>query len=395
MKGKDEISQMENKYESYCTGCGLCKSLNKAALKVDQKGFNHPENYDTAFLSTVCPVSGIQSKRFTEQSIWGRSQAVYYGWSNDPKIRERASSGGVLTTLAIYLLQEKVVDGIVHVHRDVKCAYRNNTVISTTEQEILQGTGSRYSISHPLDIIATLDKKKTYCLIAKPCDITVIRNYAQSNPEVNSYIKICLSFFCMGLPSDDAQKMLLKKLDCSNDCASLDYRGNGWPGYATAVDNNGHMHRITYDESWGKILGRDLMPYCRYCIDGVGEEADISCGDAWYVKCNKPDFEEHDGRNVIFARSELGNEILQRAYQANVLHIEQFLNYEEYLPVIQNSQYMRRATLFPRILALQIMRKVHPEYNKSVLKFYSGHVKWKTKLKVFIGMIHRIQQGKY
>ena len=386
---------MENKFEKYCTGCGLCQSMNKAELSIDNKGFSHPINYDSTFLMKVCPVSGLQSRRLSEKSIWGRSQSVYLGWAKDNAIREKASSGGVLTTLALYLLKENIVDGIIHVHRDDECAYKNKTVISTTPQEVLDGSGSRYSISHPLDIIGKLDKSKKYCLIAKPCDITVIRNYTEIVPAINDCIKICLSFFCMGLPSNDAQKKLLEKLECSNGCSSLTYRGNGWPGFATAIDLAGNTHQITYDDSWGKILGRDLMPFCRYCIDGIGEDADIACGDAWYVKDSKPDFDEHEGRNVIFARSELGAKLLQQARECGALSLKQCDDYESYLPVVQYSQYMRRATLSARIKALQVMRKPHPDYAKSLLNSYSKKVSYKNNLKVFLGMLRRIHLGKY
>ena len=386
---------MENKFEKYCTGCGLCQSLNKAELSIDNKGFSHPINYDSTFLMKVCPVSGLQSRRLSEKSIWGRSQSVYLGWAKDNAIREKASSGGVLTTLALYLLKENIVDGIIQVHRDEECAYKNKTVISTTPQEVLDGSGSRYSISHPLDIIGKLDQSKKYCLIAKPCDITVIRNYTEIVPEINDCIKICLSFFCMGLPSNDAQKKLLEKLECSKGCSSLTYRGNGWPGFATAIDLAGNTHQITYDDSWGKILGRDMMPFCRYCIDGMGEDADISCGDAWYVKDGKPDFDEHEGRNVIFARSELGAKLLQQAHECGSLSLKQCDDYESYLPVVQYSQYMRRATLSARINALQVMRKPHPDYAKAILNSYSKKVRYKNNLKVFLGMLRRIHKGKY
>lgn len=111
-------------------------------------------------------------------------------------------------------------------------------------------------------------------------------------PQLKETIPYLFSFFCMGLPSESAQIKLLKKLECK-ECKSLDYRGNGWPGFATAIDKDSKVHQITYDESWGEILGRDLMPVCKFCIDGIGEMADIACGDAWYLTSeNTPDFSE-------------------------------------------------------------------------------------------------------
>ena len=48
-----------------------------------------------------------------------------------------------------------------------------------------------------------------------------------------------MSFFCAGLPSIDAQKKLLEEMGCNSRVVSLRYRGNGWPGYATANLENG------------------------------------------------------------------------------------------------------------------------------------------------------------
>ncbi len=35
-------------------------------------------------------------------------------------------------------------------------------------------------------------------------------------------------------------------------------------------------------------------------FDGIGEMADVACGDAWYLtESGQADFSEHAGRNVI------------------------------------------------------------------------------------------------
>ena len=387
---------MDGCIKKYCTGCGLCESLNKGKLLQNERGYSYPESVEETIATKVCPASGIQSYRLDTNSIWGKMENVYLGWSEDPEIRKKASSGGVLTTVAKYLLEHNVVDGIIQVHRSKECVYKTETAISTTKAEIESCSGSRYAISHPLDCLCKLDHSKKYCLIAKPCDIAAFRNYAELNPEVNSYITISMSFFCMGLPSDDAQEKLLDKLQCPTDeCKSLDYRGNGWPGFATAEDKEGNRHSITYDESWGKILGRDLMPYCRYCIDGIGEEADIACGDAWYVKDGHPDFDEHEGRNVIFARTSLGEKILKQAQEEEYLQLEDFSDYENYLPIIQNSQFMRRASLPARIRALRFMHKPCPKYSRKVLNFYKRNLSIYKDFRTFLGMVKRIHQGKY
>ena len=177
-------------------------------------------------------------------------------------------------------------------------------------------------------------------------------------------------------------------------CMSLTYRGNGWPGYATAVNKDGTSKKIDYDSSWGKILGRDLMPACRFCLDGIGEAADISCGDAWYAGGNgKPVFSEHEGRNIVFARTSEGLDILQGMMDEGNVTFEKVEDLESYLSTIQKSQFFRRASMSSRIAALRIMRKPYPKYPKELMNSYNKGISLKEKLRVFLGTCKRISRG--
>jgi coenzyme F420 hydrogenase subunit beta len=67
-----------------------------------------------------------------------------------------------------------------------------------------------------------------------------------------------------------------------SDLAQLRYRGNGWPGDATAQTRGGHRSRLSYADSWGSILTKHVQWRCRVCLDHTGEFADIAVGDPWY-----------------------------------------------------------------------------------------------------------------
>lgn len=189
-----------------------------------------------------------------------------------------------------------------------------------------------YETLDPLSSISELDVNKKYAFIGKPCDVTVLKNFQKLNPIIAEMIPITMSFFCAGLPSIDAQKKLLEEMGCNSRVVSLRYRGNGWPGYATANLENGKQCKIDYNTSWGKILGRDIMKMCRFCLDGIGEMTDIACCDAWYLtEDNKPNFTEADGRNGIICRSNQGVEIVQEASALGKLVVTEFTDYEEKL----------------------------------------------------------------
>lgn len=380
----------------YCIGCGLCKSELNLEIKENSKGYMYPVALDESkeFLEKVCPIMDNHEEAKEYNSIWGNIEMAVGAYATDADIRKKASSGGVLTALALYLLETGKVDGVIQVSADSKNPTQTICQVSTTRDQVLNCCGSRYSISNPwLNLELQIDFEKCYVAIGKPCDILALRRLRSQN-EKYKCIKYLLSFFCAGLPSVDAQKELLSKIGCKEDtCASLTYRGNGWPGYTTAIDADGNEYTMEYSRAWGKILGRDVHPYCRLCIDGIGEAADVSCGDGWYIKDGEPDFTERDGRNIVFSRNSLGSELLQEAKDAGYIVYENWDNLDE-LQIIQKHQYTRKTTMKSKMMGYHICGRKVPVYDRRLLKEYSKKASFKQKSKMFLGTVKRILQGK-
>ena len=208
-------------------------------------------------------------------------------------------------------------------------------------------------------------------------------------------IKYYFSFFCAGMPTLKANKLLIEKMGCDEkELISLSYRGNGWPGYATAVTNS-QEYKMSYADSWGRVLGRDKHKYCRMCMDGIGLFADISCGDAWYVKDNKPDFTEGEGRNVVFARNQIGLDLVQEAFSAGYIHLEDYVNFNEEIRIIQKYQSERRSTMVAQLFACKLFLRRTPHYKLVELLKYCKNVPLKGQVKVIWGTTKRILKGRY
>lgn len=385
--------------EEYCIGCGMCESELDIPFKKDAKGYKKPmfsvSDKTEKFLKEVCPVTGLQTELLSEKDIWGKAKAVYAGYCTDAFIRKKASSGGVLTALALYLLESGQVDGIIQVKADSENPTMTQCWVSSTREEIIACCGSRYSISHPWEQLSNcIDEKKKYAAVGKPCDIAALRNLKCHCNRYENIIYL-LSFFCAGLPSETANHSLVEELGCETEtCQSLTYRGNGWPGFATAIDINGAEHCMEYSKAWGGILGRDIHPYCRLCIDGIGETADIACGDGWYIAENgEPDFSEREGRNIVFARNSQGEELLRNAVEAGMIQLSAWKELNQ-LQIIQKYQHSRRATMRAKLAAYRIMGRQIPCYNKELLKNYAVHIGGREKTRVFLGTIKRIVRKK-
>ena len=296
--------------QEYCTGCGLCGSERDKVFKEDNKGFLYPklDISDLNLCKMVCPSAGNAVNNYAKGNIWGNIISCCLGWSSNNKIRFSASSGGVITSACIFLLNNHYVDGIIQTKQNDDDPRKTTTVVCKNEKDVLACSGSRYTCSSPLYRICELiEAGKKYAFVGKPCDVSALRMYMlNSDAEWTKQIVVLLSFFCAGQPSLDANNKLLSALGCNdvNNLEKLSYRGNGWPGKATVTLKNGQTNEMDYETSWMTILGRDVRKCCRFCADGTGEMADISCGDAWYLtKAGKPDFMEHPGRNVVFSRT--------------------------------------------------------------------------------------------
>lgn len=379
--------------KEYCIGCGLCHSELGIDVKSNIKGFLQPEfqnNEDTRnFLRDVCPI--VDTSEDADYSIWGKSKGIYAAFAKDEVLRKKASSGGVISALAIFLLENGFVDGIIHVKADEKQPTQTVCRVSTTREEIEEGCGSRYSISSPwLNLSEMTELNKRYVAIGKPCDIKALRRLKQEGGNYSNIIYL-FSFFCAGLPSKQANERLLQELGCvGEECKLLTYRGNGWPGYATAIDRSGKEYMMEYSKAWGGILGRDVHPYCRVCFDGIGEAADVACGDGWYISENQtPDFSEREGRNIVFVRTELGEEIYQTAVDAGAIVSTEWENINQ-LHIIQKYQFTRRTTIREKLLAYRMFFRRVPLYNKKKMIILSMMGRKKEKARIFLGTAKRI-----
>lgn len=392
----------ENKIVSicseFCTGCGLCASVASVQMSQNEKGFLYPmlQKEHVEFCGKVCPAMGRALKDYTDGSIWGMFKSCWLGWSSNENVRFKASSGGVITTLSIYLLKNKIVDAIIQVKKDPDDPTKTINVVSKNAEDVLDCMGSRYTASSPLcNIKQCIEDGKKYAFIGKPCDASALRMYKNLHKEPwTEQIVYIFSFFCAGQPSRKANDRLLMSLGIENkdECADLQYRGNGWPGKARAWKKDGSSQSMDYETSWMKILGRDVRPCCRFCADGTGEQADISCGDAWYLTDdNRADiFTEHPGQNVIFARTQMGENLLNQTIKDGKISVTPFNPDIDLLHRRQPYHYTRKASLSSLKLAMKLCGRNFPDYDSKKLSMFAKGFPFKSKFLRFLGTIQRV-----
>ena len=220
-------------------------------------------------------------------------------FASDPDVRFRAAAAGGVTALSEYLIASKKVNFIHHIRADNP----NNPMLSviqksTTKDEVLQGSQSRYGPAAPLEnIIQILKEKKTFCFIGKPCDINGLSNLAKYYPDVDKYVRFKFTISCGMIPDQSMYlEWLAEKQMKPEDIVEFRYRGCGCPGaspYAKTEVKEEHTKNTKKSNIVTKEAECDYRDFfygrkwscqlrCKICPDFLGEQADVTVMDCWH-----------------------------------------------------------------------------------------------------------------
>lgn len=345
-----------------CLGCGLCESITgreKCEMVINETGFYIPyfkkaiTEEESRLIVASCP--GVTIKGDGHKGIWGNIVDVTESWSADPMLRKKSATGGVISAIAIYLLESGKVDAMLQVGLKEGDWLHNQLLISRNGEDVLKNAQSRYAPALVFDRIKDIldSGAEVFGFIGKPCDIAGLKNFIELHPQYRNRVKYTLAIFCAGIPSYNATAALIAEAEKDIDPISLKYRGDGWPGEFVAKWKDETRYRVSYNDSWGKVLGRTLGIRCKICPDGIGLLADISTGDSWNTKDGYPDFTEADGRNFCFIRTDAGSKIYAGAVSSGYI-ISQKMDVDN-IKNMHRYQYYRRILATWRIMAMQIM----------------------------------------
>lgn len=359
-----------------CTGCGACtqvlnpgdvvmrdipevglRPVIKKTLTTDQQ----------RSLLSVCPGIEITTRKTNTiqyDPIIGPYTGLWVGHATDPEIRFAASSGGVLTALSLYCLNERSVGFVSHTAMDDEQPWKNRTVISRNRFELLSRAGSRYAPSSPCDHVAEMASNESkFVFIGKPCDVAALRKICIRKPALRSQIDTILTFFCAGTPNSLSVRNLAEQATgvTADKIREVHFRGSGWPGFFRIRTEFSETvtNYYSYEHSWGELQkSRGLR--CKLCPDGMGELSDIACGDAWHLFSGK----NNPGLSVVIARNEHGKHIVETAIREGYVHLSP-VDRNEILSSQGSSSGIinRRRQLWGRLFAMKLFRFPHPRFH--------------------------------
>ncbi|MEA3151426.1 MAG: coenzyme hydrogenase subunit beta [Gammaproteobacteria bacterium] len=319
-----------------CIGCGLCQAIagpDRIQVLMTREGRERPvvrTALDAATLeriNAVCPgilVEGAVADTNTHETesdlIWGGAQRLALGYAADPAVRYRGSTGGVLTALGQFLLQSGRANFILHVAASTDAPMRTERRLSFDAVSVLDGAGSRYGPAAPLiDFTSVLDRGEPFAVIAKPCDISAVRNLAKFDPRVDRYMQYALTLVCGGASELTKSEDVLNEFGLKEEELSLfRYRGYGNPGPTRLETRDGREFELTYQKMWEVEATWKIQSRCKICPDALGEGADVVASDVWP---GGGPTGESEGMNGLIVRTRRGLELYEAAVAAGAIKV--------------------------------------------------------------------------
>lgn len=307
IKDKKEEIYIPKVDKKKCTGCGLCLKV-CPGISVDFKSLN-------------LSIFGKEA----ENKLIGNYLQCYTGHTTNRKLRYDCSSGGVVTQMLLFLLENKIINGALVTRIKENNPLEPESFIARTKEEIISAKGSKYcpvSIDIALKGIHNSKKEEKFAVVGLPCHIHGIRKAEEYFPDLKRKIILHIGIFCSHAPNFKAAKNFInKKIKVrSQDIQKLSYRGYGWPGYMEILQKEGKKIKVSLSNYW-RFLGLDIFTSsrCRLCIDETAELADVSCGDAWLPEFSK----DKIGTSILIVRTPEAKNFLNSISKIKRLSLEE------------------------------------------------------------------------
>lgn len=315
-----------------CIGCGLCSvDNNTQGTEFNKKNDCYtPKVYNSycKLASDICPGKGYRivntaKKLYYDENVQydlelGYIHSCWAVHTSDSKVLENASSGGMISSILLYLLYHGYVDKVSVTQ--FKCnneGIKTESFLTNDPNEILKAQGSKYC---PVNLEGLLKELHEYegrvALVATPCSIAGIRNIQMECP---GYIKADIVFtianFCGGFKSYKNIKRLaeIHKVNIY-DLKDFRFRGGGQPGSLRFVENGGKVAQTPYPLYVG-LNGYSKMYRCHVCPDATGELADIACGDAWIPRFEK----DPSPWSMVICRNTFATDLLSKMQHDGII----------------------------------------------------------------------------
>jgi coenzyme F420-reducing hydrogenase beta subunit len=332
-----------------CIGCGACAFAAPDQFAVALEADGHyrarrtgpaPDGDDA--LAALCPMSGqgrdedalaaalypdlLQDRRIGRYSTTLAGHVVQDGY------RAAGGSGGLVTWLAVRLLETGAVGGVLHVRPQVPAQGDDRLfafALSQTPEEVRDGAKSRYypvTLAEVLPVLA--EDGPPLAVIGTPCFVKTVRMLIAEGKLPEGRVAVTLGLVCGHLKSAHFATYLAWQKDCApGELTAFDFRhklpdrpaskyGFSFSGARSSARQVFAMDSVRGGD-WGE--GQFKNPACDFCDDVLAECADVAVGDAWlpgYV-------DDAEGTNIVVTRDPRIDALIREGRQSGALAMDE------------------------------------------------------------------------
>ena len=320
-----------------CTGCGTCVGIcPEDALQMvisNSKGIYVPQLdeercNECGLCFEVCPGHSVDFGalnleifgREPEDILIGNYLNCYVGHASDYDIRYNSASGGLVTALLIFALEQGIIDGALVTKMSEDNPLETQPFIARTREEIISAAKSKYCpVPANIALEEIIKEDGKFAVVGLPCHIQGVRKAQMVDKRLKDKIALCLGLFCSSNRTFGASEYILRRARIKpEEVARFDYRGEGMPGQFTATLRDGQRYSFPFLEYYVQLLRSFFKPTrCTLCSDHSCELSDISFGDV-----SLPEFRDDSvGISSVISRSETGDRILKQAAYAGIMEL--------------------------------------------------------------------------
>jgi len=262
-----------------------------------------------------------QNSKITD--VLGKIEKVFFGYSTDDNIRYHAASGGIITSLVLCMLKQKVVDKVLVTKMD---GFIATPILTDTDNDVISAQGSIYFKTFSLRIlrklIHSLEKGKRICIVGLPCQISTLKKVLGGFKDRLFF----LGLICSHVNEEWYLRHIVKKyLPKNAEPIAIGPRKDGWPGETKILfksNNETKESIVSQSKFWGVLPSLNISspPGCLLCTDHLASAADIVTGDAWHPKFTRKD---SSGVSILIARTPKGLGLVEVAIRNEALYAKE------------------------------------------------------------------------
>ena len=390
----NKLSEVIN--HNLCNRCGSCVGLSQGKIVFSDKTgdylpeiISEPDEKTADLIWQACAgkefdFQGFRKHIYTEGTPFhvytGPYQSISIGFARNDEVRKQGASGGILSAILIWLLENKMIDGAVVTGMSETEPWLSKSFIATTADQIIEAAQSKYIITSVNEILPEIGRfQGRLAYVGLPGQVQSIRKLQQANhPWVQNIDYIFGPFYGNTLHFSSVRSFL-KSYGYKDytQITKLYFRYGEWPGNMRVEFHNGEVIQLP------KFHANYLIPFhilknSLLCSDLSNEFTDISGGDAW-----APVYEERGkGFSMVIARSEKGQQILEQMQQQGVLDLQP-IDENEAITMHSHGYDLKKRGTFIRIRYRKMLGLPVPDYGYTV----SGFTFQRYAMEVFINLM--------